>query len=173
MRNSPGRTKLLTSRRRPSLRNFQLQQLLKMPTMSVGTLLNTLNFCLSNVCESVLSDCSTCRFNFFPKCCQCSWFSTIYNFLRVRMGKSPTELDPENAVETQSDLFVLSSALEYCHQCTHLHLGGNVMVQLLIALVVLFCTHVSIAVELQQHSRFSYTTSKLLSAVETIILAPF
>ncbi|KAJ4432861.1 hypothetical protein ANN_21500 [Periplaneta americana] len=31
-------------------------------------------------------------------------------------GESPTELDPENAVKTQSDLFVLSSALEDCHQ---------------------------------------------------------
>ena len=69
--------------------------------------------------------------------------------------------------------------------------------QLLIALVVVFCTHVSIAVELQQHSRFSnsersvnyptkmacmllsscglkgITQVKLLSEVQTIILAPF
>ncbi|KAJ4426089.1 hypothetical protein ANN_26898 [Periplaneta americana] len=38
-------------------------------------------------------------------------------------GKSPTELDLENVVETQSDLFVLSSALEDCHQDMHVHLG--------------------------------------------------
>ena len=38
------------------------------------------------------------------------------------------ELYPENAVETQSDLFFLSSALGDCHQGTHIHLGGNVMV---------------------------------------------
>ena len=36
------------------LRLLQLQQLLKMPTMSVGTHLGTLNYCSSNVCESVL-----------------------------------------------------------------------------------------------------------------------
>ena len=46
------------------------------------------------------------------------------------MGKSPTELDPKNAVETHSDLFVLCSALEDCHQGTHLglYLGGNMVV---------------------------------------------
>ncbi|KAJ4442901.1 hypothetical protein ANN_04494 [Periplaneta americana] len=64
------------------LRLLQLQQLLKMPTMGVDTLLS----------------------------------------------KSTTELDPENAVETQSDLFVLSSALEDCQQGTHVHLSGNVVV---------------------------------------------
>ena len=44
------------------LRLLQLQQLLKMPTMGVGTLLSTLNYCSSNVYKSVLvlSDCSTC-----------------------------------------------------------------------------------------------------------------
>ena len=35
------------------LRLLQLQQLLKMPTMGFGTLLNTLNYYSSNVCESV------------------------------------------------------------------------------------------------------------------------
>ena len=45
------------------------------------------------------------------------------------------ELDPENAVKTKSDLFVLSSALEDCHQGTHVHLGGNVMVMVAIHLV--------------------------------------
>ncbi|KAJ4444983.1 hypothetical protein ANN_06782 [Periplaneta americana] len=34
----------------------------------------------------------------------------------ARRGKSPTKLEPENAVETQPDLFVLSSALGDCHQ---------------------------------------------------------
>ena len=63
------------------LRLLQLQQLLKIPTMAIGTLLSTLNYSSSNVCEIVLSHCSTRRFNFFPKCCQCSWFSTVYNIL--------------------------------------------------------------------------------------------
>ncbi|KAJ4446465.1 hypothetical protein ANN_13161 [Periplaneta americana] len=49
----------------------------------------------------------------------------VLNGIKYRYGsgggespivKSPTELNPENAVETQSDLFVLSSALEDCHQ---------------------------------------------------------
>ena len=31
-------------------------------------------------------------------------------------------------MESQSDLFVLSNALEDCHQGTHIHLGGNVVV---------------------------------------------
>ena len=88
------------------LRLLQLQQLLKMPVMGVGTLLSTLNYCSSNVCESVLSDCSTCRFNFFLMCCQCSWFSTVYNILKssgVRSGERGG-----NSI----GLLFLSSALE-------------------------------------------------------------
>ncbi|PSN42793.1 hypothetical protein C0J52_18122, partial [Blattella germanica] len=52
----------------------QLQQVLKMFTICVDTLLSTFNYCSSNVCKCVLCDSSTCRLNFF-KCCQCSWSS--------------------------------------------------------------------------------------------------
>ena len=38
------------------------------------------------------------------------------------------ELDLENTVEAQLDLFVLSSSLEDRHQGTHVHLSGNVVV---------------------------------------------
>ena len=44
------------------------------------------------------------------------------------IGRGPTELDPENVMETQLDLSVLSSALDDCRQGMHLYLGGNVMV---------------------------------------------
>ena len=52
------------------------------------------------------------------------WCTT---FLRDPIGKSPVELDPENAMEIQSDLFVLSSALEDFHQGMYVHLGSNVV----------------------------------------------
>ena len=49
------------------IRLLQLQQLLKMLTMGVSTLLSTLNYYLSNVCESVPSNCSTWHFKFIPE----------------------------------------------------------------------------------------------------------
>ncbi|PSN50888.1 hypothetical protein C0J52_05372 [Blattella germanica] len=52
-------------------------------TICVDTLLSTFNYCSSKVCKCVLCDSSTCRFNFFPKCCQCSWSSTVYNILKM------------------------------------------------------------------------------------------
>ena len=54
--------------------------------------------------------------------------SGIQHSYESPIGRSPRELDVENAVETQSDLFVLSSAPEDCHQGTHIHLGGNMVV---------------------------------------------
>ncbi|PSN34523.1 hypothetical protein C0J52_27362 [Blattella germanica] len=42
-------------------------------TICVDTLLSTFNYCSINVCKCVLCDSSTCRFNFFPKCCQLPW----------------------------------------------------------------------------------------------------
>ena len=108
---------------------LQLQQLHKIPTMGVGTLMRKLNYCSSNLCESVIN-CSTFRFNSSRSTAGASRFLWYTIFLRIIIGKSPTDLHPKNAIETQSDLLVLSSELGVCHQDRHvgLHLGGNVVV---------------------------------------------
>ena len=60
-------------------------------------------------------------------------------------------------METQSDLFVLSSALEDCHQGTHVHLDSNVIVHHPVGSIIPYFHSVQMVGKTDVRNMFRYT----------------